>query len=67
MESPDLDCRDPLKHGVIQEAAIKRLHVIQEGKEVPAFEIIWEQIPRYKWLALLVSTPILRQLSNIEL
>lgn len=42
------------------DTAARRLHVrkgddVQSG--IPAFILLWQQIPRYRWLARVVSTP----------
>ena len=63
----DLNQVDPTKYGITHDLAAKRLHVLHEGKlisGVAAFEEIWKQLPRYHWLAKLVATPILKQLSH---
>ncbi|QUJ76921.1 DUF393 domain-containing protein [Sulfitobacter albidus] len=46
--------------GVTAEAAAKRLHVRKNGQiygGVPAFVVLWQEIPRYRWLARVVNTP----------
>jgi len=62
---------DPLTNaasdwGIGPEVAAKRIHIRHNGKIIdgmPAFLIIWSQIPRYQWLARLLSKPVIRPLS----
>ena len=64
----DLNQIDPSLYGVSIQDAAQRLHVLHEGdviSGVPAFVVIWQQLPRYQWLAKIVSLPILHCLSNI--
>ena len=47
---------------------LRRLHVIQDDKVfsgVKAFIIMWENIPKYKWIARIVSTPIIYHISIV--
>jgi len=46
--------------GLDADAAAKRLYVLHEGKlssGIPAFLVLWAQMPRYRWLALAVGLP----------
>ena len=46
--------------GVDSEAAAKRLHVRKEGQiysGIPAFVVLWREIPQFRWLARLISLP----------
>lgn len=46
--------------GVTKEQAAKRLHLRQNGQMysgLPAFILLWQQIPRTRWLARLFSLP----------
>ena len=46
--------------GLDADAAAKRLYVLHEGKlssGIPAFLVLWAQMPRYRWLALTVGLP----------
>jgi len=51
------------KHGVSYLESLKVLHAINaEGKiyrGVDAFILIWQQLARWKWLALLVNLPVI--------
>ena len=64
----DLNQIDPALYGVDLVDAAKRLHVLHEGRVVsgvPAFVVIWQQLPRYQWLAKIVCLPIVHFLSNL--
>ena len=58
-----LDPATLARWGLTQDAALRRLHVIK-GTEIhhgiPAFLVLWREMPRYRWLARLVDRPILR-------
>lgn len=46
--------------GLDADAAAKRLYVLHEGKlssGIPAFLVLWAQMPRYRWLAWTVGLP----------
>lgn len=46
--------------GISAEDAAKRLHVRKDGQiysGVPAFIVLWQALPRYRWLAKFVSLP----------
>ena len=54
--------------GVTADQAARRLHVLHQGRLVagiPAFLVLWAQMPRYRWLARLVGLPGLRQLAGL--
>ena len=64
----DLNRVDLSLYGVSRVDAAKRLHVLHEGtviSGVPAFVSIWQQLPRYRWLAKIVCLPIIHSLSNL--
>jgi predicted DCC family thiol-disulfide oxidoreductase YuxK len=49
--------------GVGRDAAARRLHVRHRGRVlsgVPAFIAIWSELPRYRWLARVVTLPGVR-------
>lgn len=43
------------------DAAAKRLHVLHQGQllGIPAFQILWAQLPRWRWLAKLTALPLI--------
>ncbi|WP_318527426.1 thiol-disulfide oxidoreductase DCC family protein [Roseobacter sinensis] len=53
--------------GVTADQAARRLHVRQNGTlyvGVPAFVVLWQSLPRYRWLARLVSLPGIYRLAH---
>ena len=68
MHFDDLNQIDPTLYGVTRMDAAKRLHVLHDGSVlsgVPAFVVIWQQLPRYQLLAKIVRLPIVYFLSNL--
>ena len=65
------DCTDPAKlsdWGITPEDAAKRFHVRKGGKTyagIPAFIVLWQDIPQTRWLARLVSLPGINSLANL--
>ncbi|MEM6888344.1 MAG: DUF393 domain-containing protein [Pseudomonadota bacterium] len=63
------DLNDPElldRWGLDLESAARRLHVRKNGEllsGIPAFMALWEEIPRYQWLARLVQTPGLNRVA----
>ena len=52
--------------GIDPETAAKRIHIRHDGELIdgmPAFIIIWSQIPQYQLLARLLSRPVIRPLT----
>lgn len=52
--------------GLTPQEAARRLHVLHEGKLVsgiPAFQILWAKLPRWRWFARLTALPGLHQLA----
>ncbi|GAA6179401.1 hypothetical protein NBRC116594_08390 [Shimia sp. NS0008-38b] len=48
------------------DTAARRLHVIHNGRlydGIPAFLVLWQEMPRYRWLARLVGLPGIRHLA----
>ena len=46
--------------GLDTETAAKRLHVLKDGQlysGIPAFIELWQEMPKYRWLARIVSLP----------
>ncbi len=63
----DLTTIDPIAYGITQDQAARRLHVLHNGavlSGMPAFRVIWSQMPRYRWIARITSWPVLRQMSD---
>lgn len=56
----DLNCDDLSSWGVSQDDAARRLYVLKDGallSGIPAFLVLWDDMPRYRWLARLVRLP----------
>ena len=54
--------------GITRRAAARRFHVLKDGTlhdGVPAFALVWDRIPRLRWLARLVRTPGIREVSAL--
>lgn len=56
-----LDQTDTLaRWGVDAETAAKRFHVRKDGQVysgIPAFVVLWREIPQFRWLARLINLP----------
>ena len=56
----DIHTDDLADWGLTPDDAARRLHVVKGGRllsGVPAFVALWNEMPRYRWLARLVSLP----------
>lgn len=64
----DLNDNDRLNRWNIDaDTAARRLHVMKDGDlltGIPAFIALWQQMPRYRWLARVVSLPVVFRLAN---
>lgn len=52
--------------GISPEDAAKRLHVLHNAEilsGIPAFQILWDQLPRWRWLAKLTRLPLVHPLA----
>lgn len=62
-----IDAADLAALGLTPEDAARRLHVVKDGEllsGVAAFVALWREMPRFRWLARLVSLPGVRQLAG---
>ena len=53
--------------GLTPDEAARRLHVLKNGRlhaGIPAFLLIWSDMPRYRWLARVVGLPGLRHVAS---
>ncbi len=60
----DLNSEARLRWGIDADTAARRLYVLHDGKltsGIPAFLVLWAQMPRYRLLAKLVGLPGIRQ------
>jgi predicted DCC family thiol-disulfide oxidoreductase YuxK len=56
----DLNRCDLARWGVSEDAAARLLHVLHEGRlyvGFDAFLVLWDQMPRYRWLARIGRVP----------
>ncbi|MEM6635451.1 MAG: DUF393 domain-containing protein [Pseudomonadota bacterium] len=62
----DIDAGDLAAFGLTPDDAARRLHVIDKGEVVagiPAFIALWSKMPRFRWLARIVSLPVIHPLA----
>ncbi len=53
--------------GLNADTAARRLYVLHEGtltSGIPAFLVLWAQMPKYRWLARVVGFPGIRQVAS---
>jgi len=53
--------------GLDADTAARRLYVMHEGNltsGIPAFLVLWAQMPRYRWLAKVVGLPGIRHIAS---
>jgi predicted DCC family thiol-disulfide oxidoreductase YuxK len=63
----DLNSDARLRWGLDADTAAKRLYVLHEGtltSGIPAFLVLWAQMPRYRWLAGVVGLPGISQVAG---
>lgn len=56
----DLNCGELSAWGVTADDAARRLYVLKDGallSGIPAFLALWDDMPRYRWLARIVRLP----------
>ena len=57
---------DLANFGLTPETAAQRLHVVEDGTlhgGLDAFLVLWRALPRWRWLARLLTLPVLRPLA----
>lgn len=62
----DLQTADLARWGLDEDSAARRFHVVRDGQLVsglPAFLALWAELPRYRWLARVLSLPVVRPLA----
>ena len=55
-------------YGVSKDQGAKRLHVISDGKVIDglqAFQKLWAQMPRYKFLAIITNFPVIIEIAGL--
>ena len=63
----DLNQVDMNKWGVTEDEATRLLHVIHNGQLYIGFEamvVLWEQMPKYRWMARVVRLPGIYQIAD---
>ncbi|MEL6467581.1 MAG: DUF393 domain-containing protein [Pseudomonadota bacterium] len=56
----DLNEAEMADWGMDRDAAAQRLYVLKDGQMyggIPAFVVLWQDMPRYRWLARVVALP----------
>lgn len=64
----DLNTNALADWGLDSDTAARRLYVTKDGQlysGIPAFLILWADMPRYKWVARIVGLPGIKQLSGL--
>ena len=64
----DLNSDALAEWGLSPDTAARRLYVLHEGmlsSGIPAFLVLWAQMPRYRWLARFVGLPGIRLAASI--
>ena len=64
----DLNVQDLADWGVTEDQAARRLHVLKDGEVtsgIPAFLVLWADMPRYRLLGRLVGLPGIRQAASV--
>lgn len=62
----DLNSEARARWGIDADTAARRLYVLHEGQltsGIPAFLVLWAQMPRYRWLGRVVGLPGVRQVA----
>lgn len=62
----DLNSDARVQWGIDTDTAARRLYVLHEGaltSGIPAFLVLWAQMPKYRWLARVVGMPGIRHVA----
>lgn len=62
----DLNSDARAQWGIDADTAARRLYVLHDGvltSGIPAFLVLWRQMPKYRWLAKVVGLPVIRQIA----
>lgn len=52
--------------GLTADQAARRLHVLHRGQlfaGIPAFQVLWRELPHMRWLARLTALPVVHQIA----
>lgn len=64
----DLNTEARTAWGLDADTAARRLYVLHDGtltSGIPAFLVLWAEMPRYRWLRRLVGLPGIRQVASL--
>lgn len=64
----DLNGVERAAWGIDEDTAARRLYVLRDGEltsGIPAFLVLWREMPRYRWLAKVVGLPGIKQLASV--
>jgi len=64
----DLNGPERAAWGITEDTAARRLYVLRDGaltSGIPAFLVLWRDMPRYRWLARLVGMPGIKQVASV--
>ena len=64
----DLNGPDRAAWGIDADTAAQRLYVEHDGEllsGIPAFLVLWQEMPRYRWLARIVALPGIKQAASL--
>ncbi|WP_299791180.1 DUF393 domain-containing protein [uncultured Marivita sp.] len=64
----DLNGPERAAWGIDEDTAARRLYVLRDGEltsGIPAFLVLWREMPRYRWLARVVGLPGIRQVASV--
>jgi predicted DCC family thiol-disulfide oxidoreductase YuxK len=64
----DLNSDARVRWGLDADTAARRLYVLHEGEltsGIPAFLVLWAQMPKYRWLARFVGAPGIKQIASV--
>ena len=63
----DLNGPDRAEWGIDEDTAARRLYVLRDGQlydGIPAFIALWQEMPKYRWLAKVVRLPGVRHVAS---
>jgi predicted DCC family thiol-disulfide oxidoreductase YuxK len=63
----DLNSDARLQWGLDADTAARRLYVLHDGaltSGIPAFLVLWAQMPKYRWLGKVVGLPVVKQFAS---
>ena len=64
----DLNGPERAAWGIDEDTAARRLYVLRDGaltSGIPAFLELWREMPKYRWLARIVSLPVIKQIASL--